>query len=316
MNIKPLLSMLIINLLASYNSYSQDLNTYTLTIQLYDSSGTDFSHQQANYTVKMIREDNNEAIFRKDDICLTDGKGICQIKLDDLPFPKSISNEPVLSYFQLDFPELGLADVTYRPNIAYRALTASNVTGDITPNSVSIGEQLVINDRGEWQGSPVGLQGDTGEQGPQGLPGEPGPKGDTGEQGLQGEAGPKGDKGEQGLQGEAGPKGDRGEQGLQGEAGPKGDRGEQGLQGVQGEPGPKGDRGEQGLQGVQGESGPKGDRGEQGLQGVQGESGPKGDRGEQGLQGVQGEQGLQGAPGPKGDTGEQGLQGVPGEKAI
>ncbi len=67
-----------------------------------------------------------------------------------------------------------------------------------------------------------------------GLPGQPGP---TGPQGVQGEMGPQGP---QGVQGEMGP---QGMQGVQGEMGP------QGMQGLQGEMGPQGMQGEMGPQG-------------------------------------------------------------------
>ena len=57
---------------------------------------------------------------------------------------------------------------------------------------------------------PKGDKGDTGEQGPQGIQGEQGPKGDTGAQGPQGE------QGEQGVQGPTGPQGPQGVQGPTG----------------------------------------------------------------------------------------------------
>lgn len=63
------------------------------------------------------------------------------------------------------------------------------------------------------------------------------------EQGPQGLTGPKGDKGETGEQGP---------QGIQGEQGPKGDTGAQGPQGIQGEQGIQGPTGPQGPQGIQG----------------------------------------------------------------
>ena len=93
----------------------------------------------------------------------------------------------------------------------------------------------------QWLTSLQGEKGDTGEQGP---PGEKGEKGDTGAQGLPGEKGEKGDTGEQGPPGEKGEKGDTGEQGPPGEKGEKGDTGEQGLPGEKGE---KGDAGADGF---------------------------------------------------------------------
>lgn len=48
------------------------------------------------------------------------------------------------------------------------ALTANNVTGDITPNSVWVGGQQVIDARGNWVGPPVGaVQGGVGYTTPQ-----------------------------------------------------------------------------------------------------------------------------------------------------
>jgi hypothetical protein len=54
------------------------------------------------------------------------------------------------------------------------ALVAGNVTGDITPASVSVGGGVVIDSSGHWVGSPTGLVGPTGPAGPTG------PKGATG----------------------------------------------------------------------------------------------------------------------------------------
>ncbi len=108
----------------------------------------------------------------------------------------------------------------------------------------------------QWLASLQGEKGDTGEQGP---PGEKGEKGDTGEQGPPGEKGEKGDTGEQGLPGEKGEKGDTGEQGPPGEKGEKGDTGAQGL------PGEKGEKGDTGEQGLPGEKGEKGDAGADGF---------------------------------------------------
>ena len=137
----------------------------------------------------------------------------------------------------------------------------------------------------QWLASLQGEKGDTGEQGP---PGEKGEKGDTGEQGPPGEKGEKGDTGAQGLPGEKGEKGDTGEQGLPGEKGEKGDTGEQGP------PGKKGEKGDTGEQGSPGEKGEKGDTGEQGPPGEKGE---KGDTGAQGPPGEKGEKGDAGADG-------------------
>ncbi|WP_437977854.1 hypothetical protein WMF11_14300 [Sorangium sp. So ce295] len=86
-------------------------------------------------------------------------------------------------------PRATVASVPY-------ALLAGNVNGDITPTSVTVnttsgntlvlGERgiivngvLVIDENGEWVGSPTGLQG------PQGLPGPTGPEGGSVRLGLR-----------------------------------------------------------------------------------------------------------------------------------
>jgi len=74
-----------------------------------------------------------------------------------------------------------------------------------------------------------GPQGDTGPQGPQGLPGADGA---TGPQGATGPAGPQGNTGLQGVAGATGPQGDTGLQGQVGFQGPQGDTGPQGPAGT------------------------------------------------------------------------------------
>lgn len=164
----------------------------------------------------------------------------------------------------------------------------------------------------------VFVQGNTGPQGPQGIPGPQGPQGPRGERGPQG---PQGPKGEQGCPGPAGPRGmagiqgPQGPQGVRGDMGPKGDQGFMGPQGIQGNPGPmgpKGDTGSAGPAGPKGDKGEKGDRGPQGEQGPQGVTGPQGIQGDSGCQGPQGEQGPMGPAGVKGDTGPIGPQGPTG----
>lgn len=197
---------------------------------------------------------------------------------DELYFAIQVNDDDEMS------PRVRLASVPF-------ALRALDVTGDINPNSVSIGGNQVIDDNGQWVGDNSNLKGDKGDQGvagpagppgtpgTPGTPGAPGPQGATGDPGPPGGTGPKGDKGDQGIQGVAGPKGDQGDQGV---AGPKGDKGDQGVAG------PKGDKGDQGA------VGPKGDQGDQGV------AGPKGDQGDQGVAGPKGDQGDQGIPGPAG----------------
>ncbi len=195
---------------------------------------------------------------------------------------------------------------------------AVDVNGEnIHPNSISIGQRLVINAQGQWVGEAiVGLKGDKGDIGPQGIQG---PQGDIGPQGIQGP------RGLQGLQGAAGQNADpiEIEQLLATDLLFKSDlasllandyanelRGPQGLQGAQGA------RGLQGLPGQDANNdviknnlmndpnfvstvsndllsnhlslikGPKGDQGIQGLQGL------KGDKGDSGVAGANADNNL------------------------
>ena len=100
---------------------------------------------------------------------------------------------------------------------------------------------------GQWlldaQGQKVRVSGETGPQGPQGVPGKDGAVGPQGPQGIPGKDGAVGPQGPQGLQGPQGPKGQDGAastQGTPGQAGPQG---------------PRGDKGETGPQGVAGQDG-------------------------------------------------------------
>lgn len=116
----------------------------------------------------------------------------------------------------------------------------------------------------EQGGIVVGIPGETGPAGPQGLPGA---KGDTGERGLPGEAGAKGDPGIQGLPGNDGSTGApgytpiKGVDYFDGAKGDKGDTGDTGapgytpIKGVDYFDGAQGEQGIQGIQGIQGEPG-------------------------------------------------------------
>ena len=189
-------------------------------------------------------------------------------------------------------PRQAITSVPY----ATRASTVENVTGDISPRSVSVGGQLIIDENGDWVGSPTGLQG------PQGERGERGPQGYAGESvtmwSADAESCPTGGVGFRVGDGDDQfvCNGAQGERGLQGEQGIQGERGLQGEQGIQGE------RGLQGEQGIQGERGLQGEQGIQGERGLQGEPGIQGERGLQGEQGIQGERGLQGIQGEPGDS--------------
>lgn len=114
------------------------------------------------------------------------------------------------------------------------AFMANNVTGDITPSSISIGGKVVINDQGEWAGAPSGLVGSTGPAGPAGPTGPAGPAGDRGATGPAGPAGPTGPAGAVGATGA------RGATGPTGPAGPTGNTGPAGATGATGPTGPTG----------------------------------------------------------------------------
>lgn len=142
-------------------------------------------------------------------------------------------------------PRAPLASVPY-------ALRATDVTGDINPQTVSIDGSIVIDDNGQWVGDPTRLQGPAGDPGPQGQQGDAGAPGAQGEQGPQGDKGDPGDTGPQGEKGDKGDPGDPGPQGDKGDPGDPGDPGPQGDKGDPGDPGPQGEKGDPGLQGPPG----------------------------------------------------------------
>ena len=127
---------------------------------------------------------------------------------------------------------LSAAAYATRASTAGRADVALDVPGfDITPGSVSVGGQLVINSNGHWVGPLQGLAGPAGPvgpQGPMGEPGQPGPAGLPGAMGPQGPMGPAGPVGPAGATGPAGP------EGPVGPAGPKGAKGANGEDGAPG----------------------------------------------------------------------------------
>lgn len=86
--------------------------------------------------------------------------------------------------------DFNFAGSTEKGGSADHALEADNVDErDITPNSVTINEKLVINSSGKWVGDKAGLQGDTG------ATGATGPRGPTGATGPRGSQGPRGSAG-------------------------------------------------------------------------------------------------------------------------
>ena len=124
------------------------------------------------------------------------------------------------------------------------ALVARDAVGDIHPKSVSIGDQLVIDEEGQWVGDIIGLQGEVGPEGPQG---DVGPAGPAGLAGATGPMCPKGPAGLDGATGPMGPQGPAGLNGLDGATGPMGPQGPAGLNGLDGATGPMGPQGPAGL---------------------------------------------------------------------
>lgn len=80
------------------------------------------------------------------------------------------------------------AELLPRPRLAkvpaaFVADSAIDVVGDIHPQSVSIGDRLVIDGEGRWVGDPLGLRGPAGPAGPAGPEGPQGPQGPAGGEG-------------------------------------------------------------------------------------------------------------------------------------
>ena len=94
---------------------------------------------------------------------------------------------------------------------------------------------------GQWlpdpQGQKVRVSGETGPQGPQGVPGKDGAVGPQGPQGIPGKDGAVGPQGPQGPKGQDGAASTQGTPGQAGPQGPRGDKGETGSQGVAGQDG-------------------------------------------------------------------------------
>ena len=207
--------------------------TYTLTTTLYDLSGRTTDYQNSGGT-------NTDpiglgAVLWTEDMTVSVENGRYSLVLGD-----SDSNPLPDDLLESNQVELGLAingDSEMSPRLvvttgsvpyALQAREAEQVNGDITPRTVSVADQLLINESGEWVGPGSGLvgpKGDTGEAGPTG------PQGEAGPQGIAGTAGPQGDTGARGPVGPIGPKGDTGNQGPQGETGPQGIAGPVGPQG-------------------------------------------------------------------------------------
>jgi len=75
------------------------------------------------------------------------------------------------------------------------ALVATNVVGDITPTSITVGGMQIVDSTGRWVGASSGPAGPQGPAGPMGPAGPAGPAGATGPAGPAGPAGPMGPAG-------------------------------------------------------------------------------------------------------------------------
>ena len=128
----------------------------------------------------------------------------------ETPFPAGLFNRPDL-HLGLSIDDGDELSPRQRLGAVPFAQQAGDVAGrNIHPRTVTVGEQIVIDETGNWVGPDIPGRG---EQGPAG---ERGVQGGQGDQGIQGLAGPQGTQGDQGIQGPAGP------QGTQGVAGPAG----------------------------------------------------------------------------------------------
>ncbi|MCG9781532.1 collagen-like protein [Vibrio brasiliensis] len=304
-------------LLFASSSYATELlDSDVINLNIYNS--TTNSPLEGDLTVNVvikkvnIENPDGEVVSRIEDHTCNFQGGSCSIptSLAELLSNGDLSlaqNENII--YEVTFPtRQDLGTITKRNNInvaSFYSNIASNVVGDITPNSISVNNTLLFDSDGNYVGPvQVGLKGDTGATGPQGDTGAQGPKGDTGVQGPQGDAGAQGPQGDTGAQG---PKGDTGAQGPKGDTGVQGPQGDAGAQGPQGDTGAQGPKGDTGAQGPQGDTGAQGPKGDTGVQGPQGDTGAQGPQGDTGAQGPQGDTGPQGPSGPVDNLGDHEL---------
>ena len=152
-------------------------------------------------------------------------------------------------------------------------------------NKDTLDKLSVLNGKLQYNGSDVGLKGDKGADGKDGITPTIGANGnwylDTTDTGKP-SRGEKGDKGDTGAQGEPGKDGKDGAPGADGTSATHSWNGtvltitsasgtsSADLKGEKGDKGDKGDTGAQGVQGIQGEKGDKGDKGDTGAAGADG----------------------------------------------
>jgi hypothetical protein len=171
---------------------------------------------------------------------------------------------------------------------------------------------------GKWP-KAIALRGPQGQTGLAGTTGNNGKSGANvlaaGPQGAPGQNGPKGDIGAKGEPGIVGAKGEMSAPGAAGAVGPKG---EPGAPGAAGAPGGQGANGAQGFAGTPGSTGLAGSRGDTGSSGAAGVQGPPGG---QGVPGSVGATGANGAAGPSNSfvgpiNFSADIQGIPGSAQI
>lgn len=206
----------------------------------------------------------------------------------------------------VEMPRIQLVSVPF-------ALFAHDVRGDISPRSITVAGELIVDRDGSWVGDRAGLEGPPGPEGP---PGEAGPAGETGPEGPAGPEGPPGDSVTAmsvGAGDPACPHG--GTMFTTGDVTAYACHGGPGQDGAPGEPGPPGETGPEG---------PAGDDGQPGASVVATSIGPgaacanggsrftvgttttyacNGDEGPPGPQGIQGPEGPEGPEGPSGVLG-------------
>ncbi len=223
--------------------------------------------------------DADDAVWNEDYDGVDVIGGLFTVQLGSVnPFPEDLGERPTL-YLGVRINERPEMEPRLRVSTALRATwarlaeEAKDVRDrDIHPSSVSIGNFLVINERGQWVGDPTGLIGPQGAPGPmldleldsdmdghsdvrEAVAGtDPRDPEDWPDEQYQ-DAGPDiivGPAGVAGPQGLIGPEGPQGPPGFQGPEGPRGERG------IAGPPGVNGDAGPAGVQGPQGPQGPPG----------------------------------------------------------
>ncbi len=229
------------------------------------------------------------------------------------PLPENLDRRTALLGVKIG----GQAELLPRlPLVPGYARESGNVTGDITPRTISIstaaGVIPVVDSTGAWVGptGPAGSVGPVGPMGPAGQDGAIGPAGVAGPAGSVGAIGPVGPAGVAGPTGPAGAIGPVGPAGVAGPVGPVGAIGPVGPAGVAGPAGSVGAIGPVGPAGIAGPVGPAGAIGPVGPAGVSGPAGPVG------AIGPAGPAGATGPVGPAGPIGATGATGATGNSAL